>query len=90
MTSAHTPQSIGSIARPKKITPVQVMTFFAVAALLVENMRMAVVCQQVLSETQSRTCQMMNDQPRWGLAMGLKPGAPKTCVTLSTMAPNPV
>ena len=73
-----------------EMMPVHDMTFLAVAGLLVENMRMAVVCQQVLSDTQSNACQMRNVQPKRGLSMGLNPEGPITCTTLSTIAPNPV
>ena len=37
------PQSIGIMPRPRKMNPVQVMTFFDISGLLVENMRIAVV-----------------------------------------------
>ena len=83
MTSAHMPHSMGSMPRPRKMRPVQVITFLAVAGLLVENMRMAVVCQQVLSETHKSACQTRNVQPKRGLVMGLNPAGPMTAATLS-------
>src|ERR1700694_851314 len=87
--NAAIPQSMGSIPRPRKMKPVQVITRLEVSGPLVENMRIAVVCQQVCSENQSSTCQIRKVNPNLGLAMGSNPDFPVTVVTLLIMFPHP-
>ena len=47
------PHSIGIMPRPRKMKPVQKKTFWLVSGSRVEKVRMAVVCQQVSTATQS-------------------------------------
>src|SRR5215813_12649376 len=65
IVNAAIPHNIGNVPRPRKINPVQVITRFDVSGFLVENMRIAVVCQQVCTENQSRVCQIRNVKPNF-------------------------
>jgi hypothetical protein len=83
------PHSIGSMPRPRKMKPVQRITRFDVSALLVEKTRIAVVCQQVCSESHSSVCHTRNVMPNFGFVSGLKPASPITPVTFETMLSHP-
>ena len=74
------PHSIGNMPRPRKMNPVHVMTRFDVSGLFVENMRIAVVCQQVCTENHSSVCHTRKVMPNFGFAIGLKPASPITVV----------
>src|SRR6267142_2676417 len=71
------------------MNPVQVITRFEISGLLVENTRMAVVCQQVWMENQSRTCQIRKVMPNFGFSMGSKPALPMVLETLATILSQP-
>ena len=53
------PHSMGIMPRPRKMKPVQKKTFLLVSGLRVEKVRMAVVCQQVSTDIQSRIWKRM-------------------------------
>src|SRR5437762_11272796 len=51
---AAMPHSIGIMPRPKKTNPVQVYTRLPTSEVIEENIRIAVVCQQILIASQNK------------------------------------